>query len=111
MIICGERGRRANVESHFCKHPTSENCSVKWNMTIEICDAATAAGLFTLAAAHTHSTPALTQTNIHRSRLDTALLSLTSASVCLALLLLLLLLLELMMHITTKVATVTTKIE
>lgn len=55
MIICGERGRRANVESHFCKHPTSENCSVQWNMTIEICDAATAAGLFTQEGAHTHA--------------------------------------------------------
>lgn len=51
------------------------------------------------------------QTNIYRSRLGTALLNLTSASVCLALLLLLLLLLELMMHITTKVVTATTKIE
>lgn len=61
MIICGKRGRRANVESHFCKHPTSENCSVQWNMTIEI---SAAAGLFTLAGIHKH-TPI--QTNIQKS--------------------------------------------
>lgn len=57
MVICGERGREANVKSHFCKHPTSANCSVQWNMTIEI---SAAAGLFTL---QTH-TP--TQTNIQK---------------------------------------------
>lgn len=56
MVICGERGRRANAESHFCKHPTSENGSVQWNMTIEISVAAIAAGLFTLHK-HTHTRP------------------------------------------------------